>query len=61
MSHGSPALRATSAGVTKMPEPTMPPITISVASNRPMRRAKVDAMAFAIRKHGAALSAAAAR
>src|SRR5438876_6798004 len=43
MSTGEPTLRATSAGVTKMPDPTMPPITISVASGRPMRRDKTDA------------------
>src|SRR5229473_6871691 len=40
MSAGEPALRATSAGVTKIPDPTIPPITIIVPSKRPMRRAK---------------------
>src|SRR6266404_2656759 len=40
MSRGSPAPRATYAGVTKMPDPTIPPITISVAAKRPMRRDK---------------------
>ena len=39
MSAEEPTLRATVAGVTKMPEPTMPPITIMVASKRPTRRA----------------------
>src|SRR5438067_4300429 len=43
MSSGDPAARATIAGVTKMPEPTMPPITIMVASNGPMRRASAGA------------------
>src|SRR6266403_1455591 len=34
-----PLKEATVAGVTKIPEPTMPPITTMVASKRPMRRA----------------------
>src|SRR5882672_7923373 len=34
-----PLEEATVAGVTKIPEPTMPPITTMVASKRPMRRA----------------------
>src|SRR5947208_10518464 len=45
MSAGEPALRATSAGVTKIPDPTIPPITIIVASNKPMRRARPGAAA----------------
>src|SRR6267143_727533 len=34
-----PVREATVAGVTKIPEPTMPPITTMVASKTPMRRA----------------------
>ena len=39
MSSGVSTCRATSAGVTKMPEPMIPPMTSMVASNRPRRRA----------------------
>ena len=35
---GVETCRATSAGLTKMPEPMIPPMTSMVASNRPSRR-----------------------
>src|SRR6267142_1433740 len=37
---------ATIAGVTKIPEPTIPPITTMVASNSPMRRARPSPITF---------------
>ena len=40
ISRGVPTCRATSAGLTKMPEPMIPPMTSMVASNRPSRRAR---------------------
>jgi hypothetical protein len=39
VSAGVGTIRATSAGLRKIPEPMIPPITIIVAEKRPSRRA----------------------
>src|ERR1700704_5331324 len=46
MSIGVCTCLATTDGLTKMPAPIMPPITIMVASNAPRRRAKEGSVEF---------------